>query len=89
MPTILFMRSLRPILLALGLLTISAGAVLVIAAAQTTILVADHNLSQYWRTSYDILVRPADARSPIEEKYGLVEANHLSGIWGGHHLRSI
>ena len=83
MPTILFMRSLRPILLALGLLTISAGAVLVIAAAQTTILVADHNLSQYWRTSYDILVRPADARSPIEEKYGLVEANHLSGLWGG------
>jgi len=67
----------------LGLLTISAGAILVIAVAQTTLIVADRELSNYWRTSYDILVRPAGSRSPIEEKYGLVEANHLSGLWGG------
>src|SRR5574341_2508076 len=77
------LRGWRPVLLGLGLLTISAGAVLVIAAAQTTLIVADRELSNYWRTSYDILVRPAGSRLPIEEKYGLVEPNYLSGIWGG------
>lgn len=76
-------RGLRPVLLALGLFTISAGVALVIAITQTTLIVADRELGNYWRTSYDILVRPSGLRSPIEEKYGLVEANHLSGLWGG------
>lgn len=44
---------------------------------------AEQILSQYWRSTYDILVRPAGARSPIESQYGLVEPNHLSGISGG------
>ncbi len=79
----IFRQWLRPSLLALGLLSISTGGVLIAAASQITILTVDRELSQFWRTSYDILVRPAGARSPIEEKYGLVEANHLSGIWGG------
>lgn len=70
-------------ILFLGLLTISMGGLLVASASQTTLIVADRELSSYWRTTYDILVRPAGIRSPIEEKHGLVEANHLSGIWGG------
>lgn len=73
---------LRSVLLLLGLLAVSAGGLLVAAASQTTLVVAEGELSRYWRTTYDILVRPAGARSPIEEKYGLVEANHLSGLWG-------
>ncbi len=73
----------RQFLLAVGLFFIGAGVLLVAAASQTTVVVADRALSRYWRTTYDILVRPAGSRSPIEEKYGLVEANHLSGIWGG------
>jgi hypothetical protein len=76
-------KGLRLVLLVLGLLTISLGAVLVIATAQTTMLIADHDLTNYWRTTYDILVRPTGQRSLIEEKYGLVEANHISGIAGG------
>ncbi len=73
----------RPALLALGLLAVTAGVLLVAAASQTTVIAADQELRRYWRGFYDILVRPAGSRSPIEEKHGLVEANHLSGIWGG------
>lgn len=61
----------------------SIGILLVVSASQTTLIVVEGELSQYWRTSYDILVRPANSTSPVEEKYGLVEANHLSGLWGG------
>jgi hypothetical protein len=74
---------MRSVLLLLGLLGVSTGILLVASASQTTVILVDQELSRYWRTSYDILVRPTGARSPIEEKYGLVEANHLSGIFGG------
>jgi len=70
-------------LLAAGLLLVSLSVLLVGAASQHTVVTANQRLADYWRTTYDILVRPAGSRSPIEEKYGLVEANHLSGIWGG------
>lgn len=76
-------RQPRLVLLLLGILAVSAGGILVASASQTTLITAERALGDYWRTSYDILVRPAGSRSPIEEKYGLVEANHLSGLWGG------
>ena len=76
-------RLSRQFLLAAGLFSIGAGMLLVASASQTTVVVADRALSGYWRTTYDILVRPKGARAPIEEKYGLVEANHLSGSRGG------
>jgi hypothetical protein len=69
--------------LLVGLFVVSAGVLLVVAASQTRLIVAQQSLNHYWRTTYDILVRPAGVRSPIEEKYGLVEANTLSGIGGG------
>jgi hypothetical protein len=56
---------------------------LVVSASQTQLIVAQQSLNHFWRTNYDILVRPVGVHSPIEEKYGLVEANTLSGIWGG------
>jgi cell division protein FtsX len=77
------LRQVRPALLLAGLLILSVGSLLIAAASQTTLVVVDREIAQYWRTSYDILVRPAHVASPVEEKYGLVEANHLSGIWGG------
>lgn len=76
-------RHPRLILLLFGILVVSAGGILVASASQTTLITAERAMRDYWRTSYDILVRPADTQSPIEEKYGLVEANHLSGLWGG------
>lgn len=80
---LLFLSRSQSAILFFGLIATSAGVLLVAAASQTTLLVAEGELSRLWRTSYDILVRPAGAYSPIEEKYGLVEANHLSGLWGG------
>lgn len=73
----------HPVLLAIALTTLTCGAILTVAASQTALVVAERDLSGYGRTTYDILVRPEGSRSPIEEKYGLVEANHLSGLWGG------
>ncbi|MEM4724952.1 MAG: hypothetical protein QXP01_08070, partial [Candidatus Hadarchaeum sp.] len=84
----LFLRSsglgrARTILLGVGLSILCGGILLLTAASKTTTVVVDEDISRYWRTAYDILVRPAAARSPIEEAHGLVEANSLSGIPGG------
>jgi hypothetical protein len=76
-------RQPRSLLVALGLLAISAGVTLIASASAMTVVAVEQDLGRYWRTTYDILVRPSGSRSPIEEKYGLVEANYLSGIWGG------
>lgn len=74
-------------LLLIGFFFVSTGILLTASASQTTVITAEQSLNRYWRTTYDILVRPAGARSKIEEKYALVEANHLSGLWGGITLK--
>ncbi|RLB32862.1 MAG: hypothetical protein DRH12_19015 [Deltaproteobacteria bacterium] len=76
-------RLTRISLLLLGVLVVSVAFGLFLSASETTVVSVDQDLTQYWRTTYDILVRPPGTRSAIEEKYGLVEANHLSGIPGG------
>ncbi|MDY7078177.1 MAG: ABC transporter permease [Chloroflexota bacterium] len=73
----------RTILLFLGVLVVSAAFGLLVSAAETSKVTVDQNLAAYWRTSYDILLRPRGYRSAIEKEYGLVQANHLSGIPGG------
>ncbi|MBC8255578.1 MAG: hypothetical protein H8E35_16320, partial [Ardenticatenia bacterium] len=76
-------RRERTALLVLGVLIVSGAFGLLLATVETTKVTVNEDLAQYWRTSYDILVRPPGSRSPIEEKYGLVEANHLSHLEGG------
>jgi hypothetical protein len=76
-------RELRVALLLLGLAIVTASVLLISAASQTVAVEVNQDLGHYWRTTYDILVRPSGSRSPIEARYGLVEANYLSGIWGG------
>ncbi len=73
----------RHAFLLVGLFVVSMGVLLVGDASQTRLIIAQQSLNHYWRTTYDILVRPTGVRSQIEEKYGLVEANTLSGIGGG------
>lgn len=70
-------------LLAMGLFCVSTIIYLIGSASFSVVGVASESLEQYWRSSYDILVRPTGSRTAIEEKFGLVEGNHLSGIWGG------
>lgn len=67
----------------LGLLSIAAGLVLFLSASNTLQVTSDRILAYYWRSSYDILVRPRGSRSILEEKYNLVHANFLSGAVGG------
>ncbi|MBU0704239.1 MAG: FtsX-like permease family protein, partial [Chloroflexi bacterium] len=76
-------RGIRSLLLLLGVLVVSGAFGLLTSAAETVQVIVDEDLAKYWRTTYDILVRPPGTRSAIEEKYGLVQANHLSGIPGG------
>lgn len=76
-------RFFRQGMLFLAILLVSAAFGLFLAASETTVLQVNENLAQYWRTTYDILVRPPSSRSEIEEDYGLVQGNHLSGIAGG------
>lgn len=73
----------RPALLGVGLFVLSFGAIALSSASQTAVLVADNDLRHLWRTTYDILVRPAGARTEIEARHGIVESNHLSGLPGG------
>jgi putative ABC transport system permease protein len=76
-------RALRVGLLALAVLVVSAAFGLFLSASETTAVQVDEALAQYWRTSYDILIRPPGSRTEIEAQYGLVESHYLSGIAGG------
>ena len=71
------------IALFIGLAITSFFAIAGISASQSTLIAANQNLRQFWRTTYDILVRPTNSRTSVENKYGLVEADYLSGINGG------
>jgi len=79
----LFALRSRSSLLILGLTVLSVGVILIATGSETAVVTVEQDLARYWRTTYDILVRPTGTRSPIEDQYGLVQANHLSGIPGG------
>lgn len=67
------------------LLIILSGftALLFYSMSQTTLLGAQSSLDQFWRSSYDLLVRPANSRSEIESANNLVASNFTSDIRGG------
>lgn len=67
----------------LGLPLIAVSLVLFLSASNTLQVTSNRILAYYWRSSYDILVRPPGSRLPLEEKYNLVHANFLSGAVGG------
>ncbi len=64
-------------------LIVSAAFGLLLSSVETTKVTVDEDLVQYWRTTYDILVRPAGSRSDIERAHGLVQANHLNELDAG------
>ncbi|MBC8254986.1 MAG: ABC transporter permease, partial [Ardenticatenia bacterium] len=79
----LWVRRERAVLVATSTVLIVTAFALFASASSATTVTADQALSRYWRTSYDILVRPPGVVTDIERRYGLVEANHLSGTPGG------
>ncbi len=76
-------RNSRLFLLVIGLFVITAVTLALGALSRSIVVVVENDLQNYWRTTYDILVRPAAARSGIEAQYGLVEANYLTQLNGG------
>ena len=73
----------RTAFLFLGVLIVSASFGLFLSASETSIVRVDEDLARYWRTTYDIVVRPPGYRSEVEAEYQLVQPNYLLGIPGG------
>ncbi|MEJ5309413.1 MAG: ABC transporter permease [Anaerolineae bacterium] len=75
--------SYRVFLLFVGLFLLVAGALAIAHLSAMSVLETQDILSYYWRTTYDLLVRPMHAQSQIEQTYHVVEANFLTRLTGG------
>ncbi len=67
----------------MGILVASVSFTLLTSAANTSELQIRGTVARNFRPAYDILVRPRDSFTSLEEDKGLVQANYLSGIFGG------
>ncbi|MGI8445926.1 MAG: FtsX-like permease family protein [Streptosporangiaceae bacterium] len=76
-------RSGRALALLVGILVAATAFTVLTAAARTAQLRIVGTLSAHFRPAYDILVRPAGARSRLESATGTVQPDFLSGIYGG------
>jgi hypothetical protein len=79
----LWTQRLYALLILLVLITSGGGWGVLSSTLQTTQYVVNANLDLYWRTTYDLLVRPKGTLSELEERYGLVEPNYLSNTYTG------
>jgi len=69
--------------LGLGTLAAAASFVLLTSAVSTSQLRVVGTVREHFRAAYDILVRPPGSRTGLERKHQLVQANFLSGAYGG------
>jgi len=68
----------------LGMCLLASGMPLFIGFGGMERNIAETNLSEYWRSSYDILVRPQQSKAFLDEEgQRLIEPNFLSGQSGG------
>jgi len=79
----LLKRADRTALLLVGVLAASLGVSLLSSVTEATQVQVGRELAVYWRTTYDLLVRPGGSRSPIESRHNLLEAHYESGLAGG------
>jgi ABC-type lipoprotein release transport system permease subunit len=73
----------RAVTLCLTLSAATAGFLLLASAGRTTDVRVQGSVRSAFRPAYDILVRPAGSKAPLERNEGLVRPNYLSGIFGG------
>ncbi|WP_433212556.1 FtsX-like permease family protein [Microtetraspora malaysiensis] len=73
----------RTLVLLLGILVAATGFSVLTGTAETQRLDIIGSVKQHYRAQYDILVRPKDSTTAIEQSSGMVRANYLSGIHGG------
>ncbi|SCF15701.1 FtsX-like permease family protein [Micromonospora mirobrigensis] len=76
-------RAGRSVALLSGVLVATTGFVVLTGATTTSRLAVTGTVERNTRAAYDILVRPAGARSPLEAQRRLVRPNYLSGLFGG------
>lgn len=76
-------RADRTALLLVGVLAASLGVSLLSSVTEATQVRVAGELAAYWRTTYDLLVRPAVSRSPVESRHNLLEAHYEGGLAGG------
>lgn len=76
-------RRSRALALGAGIVVAATSFTLLTTAVSTsqarTVGVVQHNV----RSAYDVLVRPKGTETPLEKSRDLVQANFLSGIYGG------
>ena len=88
-------RAGRALALLAGILVAATAFTVLTAAARTAQIRTIGTVSAHFRPAYDILVRPAGARSKLESATGTVQPDFLSGIYGGitmaqyHQIRQI
>lgn len=73
----------RALALLLGMLVATTAFTVLTAASRTSQLRTIGAVSAHFQAAYDILVRPRDARTPLENATGTVQPNFLSGVYGG------
>ena len=76
-------RAGRALALLAGILVAATAFTVLTAAARTAQIRTIGTVSAHFRPAYDILVRPAGARSKLESATGTVQPDFLSGIYGG------
>jgi putative ABC transport system permease protein len=76
-------RAVRMIALLAGLLLATTAFTVLTAASRTAQLRTTGTVSAHFAPAYDILVRPAGARTRLEAQTSVVQPNFLSGIFGG------
>lgn len=76
-------RAGRTVALLLGILVATTAFTVLSGTSQTAQLQVRGAVGKNFRTTYDILVRPKNSKTTLEDKQGLVQQNFLSGIFGG------
>ncbi|MEJ2608470.1 MAG: hypothetical protein P8Z41_17630, partial [Anaerolineales bacterium] len=75
----IFLRKQETVLVFTSTVLLTIAFTIFLTISSETSVIADRSLDQYWRTTYDLLVRSPEAVSDIEREFGLVEMNHLAG----------
>ena len=73
----------RAAVLGAGILVAAVSFSLLTSAATTSSAQLQGTVTQNFRGAYDLLVRPAGSKTPLESAQELVRPNFLSGIYGG------
>jgi putative ABC transport system permease protein len=73
----------RSLALLAGIVLACGSFAILISTARSAQVEVHGTIARTFRSSYDILVRPAGSETPIERRDDLVRDNYLSGIFGG------